>query len=137
MRGSASRVTVVLLASIFIAFLYIESPETLFQLVQRIFFYIAPPFAVVFLLGLIWRRANATAAVWTIVLGGGPLKGGRVVGESDELGYAPKSRPVTPAEVAATLYKGLGLDPHHDLPGPQGRPIPLADYSVQPIKELF
>jgi hypothetical protein len=75
--------------------------------------------------------------VWTIILGGGPIKGGRVVGESDELGYAPKSRPVTPGEVAATIYKGLGLDPHKELPGPQNRPLPLADYSVQPIKELF
>jgi hypothetical protein len=75
--------------------------------------------------------------VWTIVMGGGPIKGGRVVGESDELGYAPKSRPVTPAEVAATVFHGLGLKPHTDLPGPQGRPIPLADYSVQPIMELF
>jgi hypothetical protein len=44
---------------------------------------------------------------------------------------------VTPAEVAATLYKGLGLDPHRELPGPQGRPIPLTDYSAQPIRELF
>lgn len=60
---------VVLVASIFIAFLYIEQSDTLFQLVQRIFFYIAPPFAVVFLLGLLWRRANATAAVATIVSG--------------------------------------------------------------------
>jgi len=60
---------VVLVASIFIAFLYIGRPETLFQLVQRIFFYIAPPFAVVFLLGLLWRRANATAAVATIISG--------------------------------------------------------------------
>jgi SSS family solute:Na+ symporter len=60
---------VVLVASVFIAFLYIESPETLFQLVQRIFFYIAPPFAVVFLMGLLWRRANGTAAVATIVSG--------------------------------------------------------------------
>jgi uncharacterized protein (DUF1501 family) len=75
--------------------------------------------------------------VWTILMGGGPIKGGRIVGESDELGYFPKSRPVTPAEVAATIFKGLGLDPHHDLPGPQGRPLPLADYAVQPIKELF
>lgn len=75
--------------------------------------------------------------VWTIVMGGGPLQGGRIVGESDELGYAPKSRPVTPSEVAATVFRGLGLDPHKDLPGPQGRPLPLADYSVQPIKELF
>ncbi|HEY2910720.1 MAG TPA: DUF1501 domain-containing protein, partial [Gemmataceae bacterium] len=75
--------------------------------------------------------------VWSILMGGGPIQGGRVVGESDELGYAPKSRPVAPGEVAATLYRGLGLDPHKELPGPQGRPIPLADFSVKPIGELF
>jgi hypothetical protein len=75
--------------------------------------------------------------VWTILMGGGPIKGGQVVGESDELGYFPKTRPITPADVAATLYKGLGLDPHHELPGPQNRPIPLVDYSVQAIKELL
>jgi hypothetical protein len=75
--------------------------------------------------------------VWTILLGGGPIRGGRVIGESDELGYVPKTRPVTPGEVAATLYKGLGLDPHRELTGPQNRPLPLVDYSLQPIKELF
>jgi uncharacterized protein (DUF1501 family) len=74
---------------------------------------------------------------WTMLIGGGPIKGGQVIGESDALGYAPKSRPVTPAEVAATVYKALGLDPHKDLPGPQNRPIPLADYSVKAIEELF
>jgi SSS family solute:Na+ symporter len=60
---------VVLIASIFIAFSYIDNPEALFRQVQRIFFYIAPPFAVVFLLGLLWRRATATAAVVTIISG--------------------------------------------------------------------
>ena len=75
--------------------------------------------------------------VWTILMGGGPIKGGRVVGESDELGYTPKSRPVTPGEIAATIYQGLGLSIRHELPGPQGRPIPLADFNVQAIKELF
>jgi uncharacterized protein (DUF1501 family) len=75
--------------------------------------------------------------VWTIVLGGGPIRGGRVVGESDELGYIPRTRPVTPGEVAATLYRGLGLDPHRELPGPQNRPLPLVEYAVQPIRELF
>jgi hypothetical protein len=75
--------------------------------------------------------------VWTILMGGGPIQGGRIIGESDELGYFPKSRPVTPGEVAATLFRGLGLDPHQDLPGPQNRPLPLAEYSVQAIKELF
>src|SRR5262249_46690806 len=75
--------------------------------------------------------------VWTIILGGGPIKGGIAVGESDELGYAPKSRPVQPGDVAATLYRGLGLDPHMELPGPQNRPLPLVEYNMQPIKELF
>jgi hypothetical protein len=75
--------------------------------------------------------------VWTILMGGGPIRGGRVVGESDELGYIPKTRPVMPGEVAATLYKALGLDPHHELPGPQNRPLPLADFAVKPIQELF
>lgn len=75
--------------------------------------------------------------VWTILMGGGPIRGGRIVGESDELGYRPKSRPVTTGEVAATLYRALGLDPHRELPGPQNRPIPLVDFGVEPIRELF
>lgn len=75
--------------------------------------------------------------VWTIIMGGGPIKGGQVVGESDELGYFPKTRPVTPGEVAATIYKGLGLDIHQDLPGPQNRPLPLVDYALREIRELF
>jgi hypothetical protein len=70
-------------------------------------------------------------------MGGGPLKGGRVVGESDELGYTPKTKPLTPGEIAATIYKGLGLDPHQELPGPQNRPLPLVDYGMQAIGELF
>ena len=75
--------------------------------------------------------------VWTMIIGGGPIKGGRIVGESDELGYSPKTRPVTPGEVAATIYQGLGLDVHKELPGPQNRPLPLVEYSVQAIRELF
>jgi hypothetical protein len=75
--------------------------------------------------------------VWTMLMGGGPIQCGRVVGESDELGYAPKTRPVTCAEVAATLYKALGIDYHQELPGPQGRPIPIVDYGAEAIRELF
>jgi SSS family solute:Na+ symporter len=60
---------VVLVISVFIAFAYIDSKDSLFVLVQQVFFYIAPPFAVVFLLGLMWRRATAPAAVVTIISG--------------------------------------------------------------------
>ena len=75
--------------------------------------------------------------VWSILMGGGPIRGGRVIGESDELGYRPKSRPISTGEIAATLYRGLGIDPHRELPGPQNRPIPMVDFGVQPIHELF
>jgi uncharacterized protein (DUF1501 family) len=75
--------------------------------------------------------------VWSMLIGGGPIAGGRVIGESDEQAYAPKTRPVTPSEVAATVYRGLGLDPHRELPGPQNRPLPLVEFGVKPISELF
>ena len=74
---------------------------------------------------------------WTMLMGGGPLKTGTVVGASDEIGAAPKDRPVTPAEVAATLYKGLGIELEVELPGVSGRPIPLVDRGTEPIAELL
>ena len=70
-------------------------------------------------------------------MSGGPLKGGTVVGSSDEIGAAPKDRPTTPAEVAATIYKGLGISLEQELSGAQGRPIPVVDRGVEPISELF
>lgn len=73
---------------------------------------------------------------WTIVMAGGGIKGGQVVGSSDDIGSAPKDRPVTPAEVAATVYTQLGISLELDLPGPQGRPIRLVDHGVEPITEL-
>ena len=74
---------------------------------------------------------------WTVYFAGGGVKGGRVVGKSDEIGAYPAERPVKPAEVVATIYHSLGLDLETHLPGPNGRPFPLVDYGTQPIKELF
>jgi hypothetical protein len=74
---------------------------------------------------------------WTILIGGGGIKGGRVVGATDEIGAYPVERPTSPAEVAATVYQGLGIDLEKDLPGPQGRPIRLVDHGVEPVGELF
>jgi SSS family solute:Na+ symporter len=51
------------------AIYYANLSDPLFKLVQQVFFFIAPPFAVVFTLGLLWRRATALAAVATILLG--------------------------------------------------------------------
>ena len=74
---------------------------------------------------------------WTTVFAGGGIQGGRVVGESDEIGALPKDRPVTPAEVVATVYHQLGVDLETELDGPGGRPVPIVDYNVEPIHELI
>ena len=68
---------------------------------------------------------------------GGAIRGGQVVGASDETGSAPADRPVNPSEIAATVYKGLGIELDTELPGPQGRPIRLVDSGSEPISELF
>jgi hypothetical protein len=74
---------------------------------------------------------------WTGLFAGGPIKGGQAIGASDEIGHAPRDRPVTTAEIAATVYHGLGIDLATELPGPQGRPIRLVDHGVEPVRELF
>jgi SSS family solute:Na+ symporter len=64
----SSAVVFVLGASIALGFA--QHPDTpLLVQVQKVFFYIAPPFAVIFTLGILWRRANAIAAITTIVAG--------------------------------------------------------------------
>jgi len=74
---------------------------------------------------------------WTIMMAGGGIKGGQVIGASDDIAAAPKDRPTTPGEIAATIYQGLGVPLELELPGAQSRPIPLVDRGIEPIKELF
>lgn len=70
---------------------------------------------------------------WTMLIGGGPLKGGQVIGASDRFGFEPKDRAVTPGQIAATIYKGLGIDPATELRAG----VSLVDRGVEPVHELF
>src|SRR5262249_13753622 len=72
---------------------------------------------------------------WTILFAGGGVRGGQIIGSSDSTGGAPADRPVTPMEIAATVYHSLGVDLETKLPGPDGRLIPLVE--AAPIEELF
>jgi hypothetical protein len=74
---------------------------------------------------------------WSMLMAGGGVRGGQAVGESDEISGQPKSRPITPAEVAATVYHAIGVDLETQLPGPQNRPIRIVDHGVEPVMELF
>jgi uncharacterized protein (DUF1501 family) len=73
--------------------------------------------------------------VWSVLFAGAGVQGGQVIGASDKTAAEPKDRPVTPAEIAATVYRGLGIDLNARLPGPDNRPLPLVE--AQPIEELF
>jgi len=76
-------------------------------------------------------------ACWTALFAGGPFRGGTVVGASDEIGHHPSDRPVTTAEIAATVFHGLGIELETELPGPRNRPLRIVDHGVEPIHELF
>jgi hypothetical protein len=73
---------------------------------------------------------------YSVVFAGGGVRGGQVVGESDETASLPISRPVSPADVNATVFQALGYDPHATTyPSLDDRPIPLSE--GEPIHELF
>jgi uncharacterized protein (DUF1501 family) len=72
-------------------------------------------------------------SAWSALLAGGGVQGGRVIGATDRFGSEPRDRPVSPAELAASIYYALGLDPRMPMPGDQS--LPLAD--AAPVGELF
>jgi SSS family solute:Na+ symporter len=60
----------ILMVSMLIGYYFsLQTKTTLYEQLQSIFFFLAPPFAVIFTVGLLWRRATAAAALWTIGLG--------------------------------------------------------------------
>jgi hypothetical protein len=70
------------------------------------------------------------------MLGGGGVKGGQIVGSTDRLGTAPRTRAVVPANIHATIYHVLGIDPKLQLLDPTGRPTPVLD-DPEPLEELL
>ncbi len=72
---------------------------------------------------------------YSIILAGGGVRGGITFGASDKLGAYPDTDAVTPADLAATLFWRLGLDPAREIIDLTGRPYKLAD--GKPIRTLF
>ena len=74
-------------------------------------------------------------SMFTLV-GGGGIKGGRIVGSTTRLGDAPKDRPLTPSDLHTTIFHVLGVDPHIAFADHAGRPTPAIDRGSV-IHELF
>ena len=71
------------------------------------------------------------------MMAGGGIKGGTIVGASDEDGMSPAERPVQVADLHATLCHALGISLNKELYTPQGRPMRLVRKEATPIRELF
>ncbi|MBM81254.1 MAG: hypothetical protein CMJ78_11770 [Planctomycetaceae bacterium] len=71
----------------------------------------------------------------SVVLAGGPTRGGTVIGESDATAAYPKTRPVAPADLTASIFHALGMDPEQLMYDRLNRPLPLSPGQV--IHELF
>lgn len=64
--------------------------------------------------------------VFTAVFAGGGVRGGITHGSSDRIGAYPATDPVTPQDLAATIYHCLGVDPKAVVRDRQGRPYEVA-----------
>jgi hypothetical protein len=68
--------------------------------------------------------------VFTTVLAGGGVRGGTVYGSSDRYAAEPSSNPTPPADLAATVYHLLGVDPRTEVRDRLGRPLTLCEGKV-------
>jgi len=69
-------------------------------------------------------------------IGGGPIKMGIAVGETDAIAEYPADRPVTVEDMAATLWKAIGVNGDQMLESNDGRPVRIADGGTE-ITELL
>jgi hypothetical protein len=72
---------------------------------------------------------------YSVVLAGGGIRGGQVYGASDRTAAWPSTNPVSPADVAATIYHCLGIDPAAHVTDQQGRPFVVS--TGQPLNVLL
>ncbi len=76
------------------------------------------------------------ARAWSVAIGGGGIKPGRVVGATDDDGEEVTERPVTAQDLLATACTVLGIDPRKENVSAEGRPIKIVS-DGKPIQELL
>jgi hypothetical protein len=87
-------------------------------------------------------RINARAGrdhyprAFNIALAGGGVRGGQVIGKTDEGGVEVTERPVTVSDLFRTVYTALGIDADHENMSRIGRPIKLVD-GGEVVRELL
>jgi hypothetical protein len=75
------------------------------------------------------------ARCWSVVVGGGAIKGGQVYGATSKDGMDVAENPCSVSDLFATVYKGLGLDPATKIRDNLGRPLEISG-DGKPLKGL-
>ncbi len=73
---------------------------------------------------------------YSVVFAGAGIRGGTVHGTSDKDAAYPMDHPVSPADICATIYECLGIDPELLIHDRTGRPQPIA-LGGQPIRSIL
>jgi hypothetical protein len=80
-------------------------------------------------------RDHYPRAMFCLLAGGG-MRGGQVIGASDETAAGPKAEAITPDDVAASFYKSLGIDIAKEYYTPSGRPVMIVRHG-KPLAQLW
>lgn len=75
-------------------------------------------------------------ANYSMMLGGGPIRGGAVVGKTNAHGTAIVDRAVTVGDLYRTYYAALGMAPDQQIEV-NGQPIPIQEEGKEVIAELL
>jgi hypothetical protein len=73
---------------------------------------------------------------YTVMLAGAGIRGGTIHGASDGHAAFVRDNPVSPADICATIYACLGIDPDTLIPDRAGRPVSIAQ-GGRPIREIL
>jgi uncharacterized protein (DUF1501 family) len=76
------------------------------------------------------------APLSTLALAGGGLRMGQVVGDSNARAEVPRTTPITPQHLMATVFHVLGMPMDLHYNDPSGRPVPMIN-GGRPIQELI
>lgn len=80
---------------------------------------------------------NHWPEVMSMCLAGGGMRHGQIIGSTEHDGGQIKSRPVTPGDLAATIYHHMEVPRHETYLDDTGRPRFIVQENGQPISELI
>ncbi|MSR53143.1 MAG: DUF1501 domain-containing protein [Gemmataceae bacterium] len=64
---------------------------------------------------------------FSVMLGGGGVKGGRILGTTDARAEKPATDPYGPEDLCATMYNLMGINPKDEFHSPDGRPLAIVN----------